>query len=109
MQLAAIIPKIISDKSNIIAINLVIQNNWQNIITSQLIYFIKFNNALISVINNKRTLNVVVDVISSAIILAKNQQNTIKSSIRLLTGIENINIKYHQVLNFNTINNKDWK
>ena len=64
----------------------------------------KFNNALVSVINDELKLNVIVDVIDSAIIFVKSQSTIIMSSIRLLTGVENVNIKYRQVLIFNTKN-----
>ncbi len=103
-RLVSVVPKVIDDKFNIISINLIIRNNWKNIISPQFVHLMKFNNALVSVINDELKLNVIVDVIDSAIIFVKSQSTIIMSSIRLLTGVENVNIKYRQVLIFNTKN-----
>ena len=103
-RLVSVFPKVIGNKFNIISINLIIRNNWENIISPQFIHLMKFKNALISGINDELELNVIVDVIGSAIIFVKNQSPIIMSSIKLLTGVENVNIKYHQVLIFNSTN-----
>lgn len=93
--------KIINDEFSIISINLIIKSNWENILDSQITQFIRFSNASVPVTKKTPELNVIIDVLSSAIFLAKRQNDAIISSIRLLTGIENINIRYRQVLNFN--------
>lgn len=106
-NLISIIHNIVNDKLNIVSVNLLIKNNWNKIVNTDVLSLANFEKAIFFEINKVETLNIFVNVISSAIIFVKTKIDTIKKSIQLLTGIDKINIVLHQVLMFSPTKQKD--
>ena len=125
-NLIAVVPRIVNDKFNTISINVLIKNNWAEILDQDLLSFVRFNRAMVSAtrLGNSReleienpnltnpdamyqnyefSLKVVIDVISSAVIFARMWIHRISESIRLLIGIDSINIVFHQVLSLKEV------
>lgn len=100
-NLISVIPKIINDSSNIVSINLLIKNNWSKVCGSDILLFADFEKAIFSKFNQITVLNVFIRVIGAAIIFVKTKVDTIKNSIQGLTGINDVNIIFHQALNIN--------
>ena len=117
-----------NDNINIISLNIVLKNNWNSIVTENIKQFTQFYNAILrkplipnpevpvyslqdpvkkeaensslrTKILRSLVLNVYIKVLGPAIILVKSQELSMISSIKLLTGIDNIHVIYHQVFN----------
>ena len=100
-SLISIVPGIVKDKFNTISINLTIRDNWNKMFSNELLKLMSFEKAMFSMVGNTQVLNVVIGVLSSAVIFVKAKINSIKKSIQLLTGISKIRIILHQTSGLN--------
>lgn len=88
-KLALVLPKALPANIELISINVVIRNNWKNIVARNLYQFITFEKA---VFTKFKELKVIVNILSAAIILVKSSKKSILSAIKLLTGIDNVTL-----------------
>ena len=93
-RLSVVLPRALGRNIELVGINLALRNNWDSVVRKDLCEFIKFDRAVLGQFGK---LTVFAKTLGSMALLASAHKASMISAIKLLTGIDLVEVCFEQV------------